>query len=331
MCLARGLMTLGFEIDVICKQPNPKVSLHFVPISEFCPSGYDIVHAHAQYGLWNFKLRHNGSRIVHTYHGVLLAALLARGASKTILRHPRYYLPLIIREIMSGLFSHRLIAVSNAVMKQAISYYRIPPSKISVIHNGYSLTRVSNSSRDDIRRSLRAEFGIRSDEFVYLYVGRADPVKGIERTLDAFTKIHSQYANTRLVLVPGFPAENRDAIISTGNLFVEDVWDLYFMADSLVNSSFYEGFPVCIPEAMATGLPVIAPRVGGIVDIVQDGVNGILVDKACEGLAGAMKRVYLDLELRARLSKQALASVRRLSWADIATRTAEIYKSVING
>lgn len=93
-----------------------------------------------------------------------------------------------------------------------------------------------------------------------------------------------------------------------------DIRDLLLQADLFVNNSLYEGLPVAILEAMATGLPVVATRVAGNVDIINDGVNGLLAQGGCpHALVAAIDRSISDLALYADLSRRAIMTARKHS------------------
>lgn len=88
-----------------------------------------------------------------------------------------------------------------------------------------------------------------------------------------------------------------------------DIGELLLQADLFVNSSLYEGLPVAVLEAMATGLPVVATQVAGNVDIVNDGVNGVLAQGGSpEALAGAIDRSISSPTLYADLSRGAITT-----------------------
>ncbi|HDY67930.1 MAG TPA: glycosyltransferase family 1 protein [Candidatus Scalindua sp.] len=327
MNLAKELNLMGFKVDIVCLKGNEKTKLRFVPFSEFDFHEYDIIHTHGQYGGQNATYRLKGKRIVHTYHGVIVALLLARGAFISLFR--RYYSWLIAKEAIGGLFAHSVIAVSDSAKKEATRYYGVFPSKMTVIPNGHSMYN-ANGSRGEKRKLLRANYGVKKHDFTFLYVGRGeDPVKGINRTLQAFGEINRKYPNVKLILIPGFPEKIYDSVISTGNLFFEDARDFYLLGDVLVNSSYYEGFPVTIPEAMAAGLPIIAPKVGGITEIVKDGMNGILVDKDCQGLVGAMERIYTGNQFRMKLMRNSMETSKEYTWSKIAAKTAKVYREIL--
>jgi glycogen synthase len=79
-------------------------------------------------------------------------------------------------------------------------------------------------------------------------------------------------------------------------------------------------------EAMAHGRPVVATRVGGIPDLVEDGVTGLLVEPGDrDALRAALERLLADPELRRRMGREARRRVRRCSWDAVAARTLEAY------
>jgi glycosyltransferase involved in cell wall biosynthesis len=99
-----------------------------------------------------------------------------------------------------------------------------------------------------------------------------------------------------------------------GPLSREGVLELFAAADASILSSAWENFPHTLVEALAVGTPVIATEVGGVPEIVEDGVNGLLVPPHDPGaLAAAMRRYFEDDELRARLNENAAASVERFA------------------
>ena len=97
-----------------------------------------------------------------------------------------------------------------------------------------------------------------------------------------------------------------------GPLARERVLELFAAADATVLTSSWENFPHTVVESLTVGTPVIATRVGGVPDIVEDGVNGLLVPPGdATALADAVRRFVQDDALRARLSAAAAPSVER--------------------
>ena len=96
--------------------------------------------------------------------------------------------------------------------------------------------------------------------------------------------------------------------------------------DLLALPSVYEEMGSVLVEAMATGLPVVASRVGGIPDVVEDGVTGVLVPAGdVDALAAALDELVADPDRRRRLSTAAGERAARYSWPTLARRTAELY------
>jgi glycosyltransferase involved in cell wall biosynthesis len=102
--------------------------------------------------------------------------------------------------------------------------------------------------------------------------------------------------------------------------------------DVLVLPSAYEEMGSVLTEAMASGLPVVASDVGGIPEVVRDGVTGLLVPPGDVGaLAAALDRLAADPELRARLSAGARDRAADYAWPRLAGRVAAVYAGVREG
>jgi glycosyltransferase involved in cell wall biosynthesis len=124
-----------------------------------------------------------------------------------------------------------------------------------------------------------------------LYAGVLAPIKGVHHLINAFGVISAQFANARLVVAgqeqnKSYAADLRkqvadlnlsDIIHFTGPLSQSDLARCMAEASVLVLPSYSEGFPRVVIEAMATGTPVIGSRVGGIPELIDDGVRGFLV------------------------------------------------------
>jgi glycosyltransferase involved in cell wall biosynthesis len=134
-----------------------------------------------------------------------------------------------------------------------------------------------------------------------LYVGRLSPEKGIDRMIEAWNSM-SDPPELRIAGVgPDEPlvhdaAQRNSAIRYVGRLDQAAVRQAMATSQALVVASrWYEGQPITILEALAAGLPVIAPRLGSIPELVEDGQTGILFDPETPGaLAAAVRRVVAD-------------------------------------
>jgi len=150
-------------------------------------------------------------------------------------------------------------------------------------------------------------------------VGRMVPIKGHRNFLQAASEVLRSCSNVRFVLVGDgglrreMEMECRQLGITEAVTFLgwrRDLDKIYADLDLVVMSSLNEGTPVSLIEAMAAGKAVIATKVGGIPDVVEDGTTGLLVPpKDPKALAGAILRLLNDDDLRRSLGERAGASV----------------------
>ena len=175
-------------------------------------------------------------------------------------------------------------------------------------------------SKDDIHAPGRREIG---HIVKLLYVGRLDPVKGLRYLIEAL-RIYSESGQRFELTMAGPDLRGseiadlveehgfRDQMSFPGYVPLgEKLWQIYRSADVFVLPSLSEGQPKVLIEAMANGLVVIATRVGGIPSIVEDEVNGLLVQpRSPEAIASALGRVVRDSELRERLARNAFEAAR---------------------
>ena len=105
----------------------------------------------------------------------------------------------------------------------------------------------------------------------------------------------------------------------------DDMPAIYLAHDIFVFPSLVEGMPLTLLEAMATGMPVVTTSSSGMADVVQDGVNGLLVPAAnAESLAAAIQELCESVELRKRLGLEAQSSMRRYTWKQVTQKLEAI-------
>ena len=153
--------------------------------------------------------------------------------------------------------------------------------------------------------------GVPDDRFLVGWIGRMTAVKRTEDVLRAFRLVRDRGVDASLCMVGDGPDFAR-ALELAGELgimrrclfpgYQEDVGSFFGAFDAFVLPSGNEGTPVTAIEALASGCPVVATRVGGVPDVVREGVDGFLVDPGdVEGLAGHLARLAADPALRSRL------------------------------
>lgn len=176
--------------------------------------------------------------------------------------------------------------------------------------NGIDLQYYSSFSLvyDDINR-LKDNLGILQDSFVFVFVGRLVGDKGINELIEAFSKVQIETEkSSRLLLVGSLENEddplltstldiikNNKDIISVG--FQKDVRPYFAISDALVFTSYREGFPNVVMQAGAMELPSIVTNINGCNEIIEDGVNGIIIPvKNTEAIRTAMLKLLNDKE-----------------------------------
>lgn len=202
--------------------------------------------------------------------------------------------------------------VSEAGLERYVRIRAVPMHKIRYIPNGVDIVRFSPNP--EIRVKVRNAFGF-GDEFIWLAVGRLEPAKEYPAMLYAFAQILKRFPLSRLLIVgegslrPSIEALAKKLGIRESVHFLglrSDVPDLMRGADAYVMSSAWEGMPMVLLEAHASGLPIVTTNVGGNGEIVIDGKTGFLVSpKDPDALASGMLRLMeLTEEERKRMGQE---------------------------
>jgi glycosyltransferase involved in cell wall biosynthesis len=259
--------------------------------------------------------------VVHTYHGHVLHG---------------YYSPLqsrLLRAMERGLavLSDALVAVSPRIKQDLVRYRVARPEKIRVIPLGFDLKPFLTAARNG--SAFRRELGVPETARLIAIVGRIFPIKNHRLFLDAAGRIARAEHDARFLVVgDGVLREDmerhaaalgiRDRVFFTG--WRRDLDRIYPDVDVLVVSSNNEGTPVSAIEAMASGRPVVATRVGGLPDLVDHRVTGMLVPPGDpDALAGAVLELLRDRDRAARMGQAARESVRGRFGLDRLVRDVE--------
>jgi glycosyltransferase involved in cell wall biosynthesis len=247
----------------------------------------------------------------------LLAGVLARTPCRVMTRHYSDYHTRIDKrwhvrlDQLCTRLSHRVIAVSAHTAEHMISLEKAPPEKIRVILNGIDFDRVKVSGPDAAAR-VRREFDA-ENAWLLLIVARLHPEKGYEYLFDALPEIKRRATRPVVLLVAGrgtFEEQYRARVRDLGCEnevrflgFRNDAADLMAAADLLVQPSVAEAFGLVLSEALYLGTPVVSTRVGGIPEIVDEGIDGVLVPPAdSSALADAVVLLLEDPERRKMMS-----------------------------
>ena len=238
--------------------------------------------------------------VVHTFHGHVLRGYFGRFWT-TVFR---------LLERTLAHVTDTLVAVSPEVRDELVAMGVAPASKFEVIRLGIELeSRLPD--RETARAETRRVMGVADDRFLVGWIGRMTGVKRTDVVLRSFARLREQGVDAVLCMVGDGP--DRDDVeelaselgLVQNTLFAgyqEDVGRFFSAFDVFVLPSANEGTPVTAIEALASGCPVVATRVGGVPDVVRDGEDGLLVEPGDEeALAAALRRLALDPELRTRM------------------------------
>jgi glycosyltransferase involved in cell wall biosynthesis len=189
--------------------------------------------------------------------------------------------------------------VSEAGRQRYIQVGAAPPHKIVSIPNGIDTSRFQPNPT--VRQAVREQLGCAPEAFVWLTVGRLEPVKNHLGLLSAFREVAAVHPNARLLIAGqgSLQAAIEQRIAELGLAervhllgVRRDIPDLLNATDAFVLPSLWEGMPLTLLEASATALPIVATDVGGNAEVVLEGETGYLVPvKDTEALAQAMLRV----------------------------------------
>jgi sugar transferase (PEP-CTERM/EpsH1 system associated) len=172
---------------------------------------------------------------------------------------------------------------------------------VTQIYNGVDSERYRPADGEE---RVRAELGISKDEFVVTICGRLDPIKDHSTLFRAFASVRSAGVATRLLVVgDGAERQRLEREAGDGTVFLgdrQDVPDILRATDVFALTSLNEGISNTILEAMATGLPVVATRVGGNTELVVQDETGVLVDpRDSTAVAGSLLEYHRAPRLRA--------------------------------
>jgi D-inositol-3-phosphate glycosyltransferase len=380
--LSRELGRRGFQVDAFTRLQNPDVprvdglgqnarvihipagpeapydkNLVYDHLPEFVAGvkrfaeaqgiAYDLIHSHYWLSGWVAReLRSSwGTPIVQMFH--TLGQMKNNVAQRPEERETPQRIE-VETQIMA--FADRLVAATPLEKAQMVWLYSADPCKIKVVPCGVDLSLFRPLSQERTRRQL----GICDRRHMILFVGRIEPLKGIDTLLRAMAIVVKDFPRWKeeiCVCIVGGDASEKPEVINAEmerlralreELGISDLVTFlgaqaqdtlpcyYSAADVLVVPSHYESFGMVALEAMACGTPVIASKVGGLSFTVQDGITGFHVpERDPEALAAKIGLLLKDHDLRSKLGAQAVQWARCYSWSKVADRMVSLYRRLV--
>jgi glycosyltransferase involved in cell wall biosynthesis len=235
-------------------------------------------------------------------------------------------------------FADRIVAVSKS-QGEKLRALKISAKKIQIIENALTVKIEDLPSID--QKDIRKKLGIPEDAWVVLSAGRHSPEKGHKYLIEALPALRALVPQAYLVLAGDGPLSeelknqaNR-LNISSHCLFLgmrKDMPAIYKASNAMALPSLSEGLPNVVLEAMAFGVPVVASEVGGVPEVIDHNVNGLLVKPASpKNLAQALATLANDPNLANKLAQQAKLDVEHRFNADVQTqRLIKLYHEVVS-
>lgn len=228
---------------------------------------------------------------------------------------------------------------TTAEIEEGLLHDGFEGEKIKRIPNFIDFNMFSPVSESK-KTTIKANMGYKNTSIV-TFSGRFVQRKGINFLLESWKSVVNKSPDAKLILLGDGPMlsdmkrTSEGLGISRSVIFfghVHTVTDFLHMTDVFVIPSLQEGMPNALLEAMACGLPVIASRIGGIVDVVKDGENGILFKPGnISDLASAINNLLKDVELRKRLGAKAHKTITEKFSIDIvANEYIKLYKNLLS-
>ena len=314
---------------------------HFTQIKNL---QYDLIHSH--YWMSGIAARDLKARwdipVIHMFHTL---GLMKQRVARTADVVEGEYRLVGEREVLS--MADRIVAATQAEMAQLLWLYQADTSKIVIIPPGVDTSHFYPIPEDEAKEFI----GIPPCDRMLLYVGRIEPLKGIDTVMQAITLMKLSDLRVCLTVIGGDPrvslkTENKemarlhalrediglnDFVTFLGKRGQDTLPYYYSAADAVVMPSFYESFGMVALEAMACGTPVVASQVGGLAFLVKDGETGytVPVDDP-QALAVRLTNLLENPELQHDMSQRAMTFAQDYAWEAIAEKIVGQYREIIS-
>lgn len=354
------LHDLGYGNRVVHVPAGPEVPLPKKELAEYIPQfvqgvdafakekgiQYDIIHSHywmsgiaaaSLSDLWA------GTPILHMFH--TLGEMKNRIARTEAEREGEYRLNgerQVLRRV------DRIVVATLAELTQLRFLYKADASKMVVIPPGVDLGHFYPIPSDEAKLYV----GLKPEDRMVLFVGRIEPLKGVDTLIHAMCCIQLKDTSrpVHLAIIGGDPSASRESmtvemkrlqalcdelalgqtVVFLGKRDQDKLPYFYSAAEVLVMPSHYESFGMVALEAMACGTPVIASEVGGLAYLVRDGETGFTIpaeepDTLCEKLTWLLN----DRELHEKMSGQAAKYAQDYAWEKVAAQIVNAYSDLL--
>jgi D-inositol-3-phosphate glycosyltransferase len=307
---------------------------------------YDIIHSHYwMSGLAAEALSDawGGTPIVHMFH--TLGEMKNRIARTVAEREGEYRIQGEKRVLARA---DQIIVATQAEETQLRFLYQSGAGRMTVIPPGVDVSHFYPIPSDEAKQFI----GLHTDDRMVLFVGRIEPLKGVDTLIRAMSciKLNDMARPVHLAIIGGEPGVSPQEMstemahlqklcdeLCMGGMVVflgkrgQDTLPYYYSAaEVLVMPSLYESFGMVALEAMACGTPVVASHVGGLAYLVRDGETGYTIpDNEPDALCEKLSALLGDPQLHARMGLRAAQYAQDYAWEKIAAQIVDVYKKLL--
>jgi len=322
--LSARIRGLGIRVHIVDERSNSLVNILRIFKEILREEKPHIVHSHGyKVNILSYLISKSIKpvKLVATQHG------MPKVPEKRF--NPGYQLKSRLNLFLLSRYFHRVVGVSEEIKEAFVKLYRFPENKTWVIHNGVEIPHLMADR-------------VNNDYFVIGSSGRLFPVKNYELMIEIARAISQKTDRVYFELAGNGPEMERLKALASeyrlGDVFsfkghLDDISPFYRGLDVYLNTSIHEGIPMSVLEAMAHKLPVIAPRIGGLPEIIDDGVQGYLLkERDPAAYAGKCIFLYENKSLRQRMSEAAREKVEQMfSVKKMAQNYSHLYIDLAKG
>lgn len=284
----------------------------------------DIVHTHTSkaglLGRIAARLAAPKAKVVHTFHGHLLHGYFSKPATQVI----------TFSERALARISDTLIAMGNEVKTNLLEVKIGKPQQFQVAFPGVKENKPNSYNLEAAK--FRQEH---SQSVIFTFVGRLSPIKRCDRIIETAIQVSNHVPASYFLIIGDGELRKTLETQATGLPITFLGWeshteDWLAISDVAVLLSDNEAVPLAMIEAGLSGLPVIATNVGSIGDVVENGINGFLVDPTIDAIAAKIIVLTASVELRKKLGDRGRELARqKFSVEAMINRHQEIYSQAI--
>lgn len=297
-------------------------------------NSYKIIHCHTPVGgvlarLAARKARKKGTKVIYTAHGFHFY----KGAP---LFNWIVYYPI---EKLCARWTDCLITINKEDYK--ISKKKLKAKQVQLVHGvGMNTKKFNKEITEGSKKNKRKELGIKENDIVFTYVAELNKNKNQILLINIIYELKKKYQNLKLLLVGNYNNKNYyEGEIKKKDLSEEvillgkrrDIQEILSVTDIYIASSIREGLPVNIMEAMYVGLPILATNNRGHRELIENGINGYLVENDVDSFIEKIEKILSDKNLAKEFGKKSHEKSLKYLDTQVVKEMKKIYEEEMKG